>query len=73
MPFNENVEVDILIGLNCSRAIKPLELIPGKEDKPNEKRTGLGWGIISTVRLSKKEDAETMSGIAYNRIVSCEV
>ena len=28
MPLNEDIEVGLLIGLNCSRAIKPLEVIP---------------------------------------------
>ena len=73
MPLNEDLEVGILIGLNCSRAIKPLEVIPGQEDDPYAKRTALGWGIIGAIRSSKKEDAETTSDIACNRIVTCEV
>lgn len=71
MPLNENVEVGLLIGLNCSRAIKPLEVIPGKEDDPYAKRTALGWGIVGAVGPSKNEDAE--SDFSCNRIVACEV
>ena len=44
MPLNEDIEVGLLIGLNCHRAIKPLEVIPGKEDAPYAKKTALGWG-----------------------------
>ena len=73
MPLNEDIEVGLLIGLNCSRAIKPLEVIPGKENDPYAKKTALGWGIIGTVRSSNEEDAETKSDIACNRIVTCEV
>lgn len=43
MPLNEDLEVGLLIGLNCFRAIKPLEVIPGQEDDPYAKRTALGW------------------------------
>ena len=48
-------------------------MIPGQEDDPYAKRTALGWGIIGAIRSSKKEDAETRSDIACNRIVTCEV
>ena len=41
----------LLIGLNCPRAIKPLEVIPGKDNDPYAKRTALGWGIIGLVSL----------------------
>lgn len=73
MPLNEDLEVGLLISLNCSRAIKPLEVIPGQEDDPYAKRTALGWGIIGAIRSSKKEDGETRSDIACNRIVTCKV
>ena len=73
MPLNENIEVGLLIGLNCPRAIKPLEAIPGKEDDPYAKKTALGWGIIGPVRSSNEEDAEIKSEIACNRIVTREV
>ena len=73
MPLNEDLEVGLLIGINCFRATKPLEVIPGQEDDPYAKRTALGWGIIGAIRSSNKEDAETRSDIACNRIVTCEV
>jgi len=73
MPLNEDIEVGLLIGLNCSRAIKPLEVIPEKENDPYAKKTALGWGIIGAVRSSNEEDAETKSDIPCNRIVTCEV
>ena len=73
MPLNEEIEVGLLIGLNCPHAIKPLEVIPGKEDDPYAKKTALGWGIIGAVRSSNEEDAEIKSEIARNRIVTHEV
>ena len=73
MPLDEDIEVSLLIGLNCTHAIKPLEVIPGKQDDPYAKKTDLGWGIIGAVRSSNEEEPETKSDIACNRIVTCEV
>ena len=73
MPLNEALEVGLLIGLNCPRAIKPLEVIPGKEDDPYAKKTALGWGVIGAVRPLTNEDAESRSDIACNRILTYEV
>ena len=73
MPLNEDIEVGLLIGLNCPRVIKPLEVIPGKEDDPYAKKTALGWGIIGAVRSSNEEDTEVKSEIACNRIITREV
>ena len=73
MPLDEDIEVSLLIGLNCTHAIKPLEVIPGKQDDPYANKTDLGWGIIGAVRSSNEEEPETKSDIACNRIVTCEV
>ena len=73
MPLDEDIEVRLLIGLNCAHAIKPLEVIPGKQDDPYAKNTALGWGIIGAIRSSDEEGPETKSDIACNRIVTCEV
>ena len=60
MPFRSDVEVSLLIGLNCPRAIKPLEVVPGVEDDPYAKRTTLGSGIIGAVNpLTHEDEAET--------------
>ena len=74
MPFRSDVEVGLLIGLNCPRAIKPLEVVPGEEDDPYAKRTALGWGIIGAVNpLTHEDEAETESDIFCNRIITREV
>ncbi|KAK3715792.1 hypothetical protein QZH41_001220 [Actinostola sp. cb2023] len=49
MPLREDIDVAILIGSNCTRAIKPREIIPGQDDDPYGKRTSLGWGIVGIV------------------------
>lgn len=34
MPYRDNVNVGLLLGSNCTRAIMPREVIPGKFDEP---------------------------------------
>lgn len=46
MPYRSNVDVGLLIGINCIRAIKPLTVIPGKDDEPYAVKTALGWGVV---------------------------
>ncbi|KAK3748955.1 hypothetical protein QZH41_006841 [Actinostola sp. cb2023] len=53
MPYRGDVEIGLLIGLNCTRAIKPHEIIPGKDDEPYAKRTALGWGIIGVINTQR--------------------
>ncbi|KAF0289057.1 hypothetical protein FJT64_012616 [Amphibalanus amphitrite] len=45
-----DAEIGLLLGINCARAIKPREIIPGDNDDPWAVRTMLGWGIVGLVR-----------------------
>ena len=45
-PVFGDVEIGLLIGLNCLEAIKPQEVVPGKDRDPYAVRTGLGWGVV---------------------------
>ena len=71
MPYREDVEVGLLIGANCVRAIKPTEVIPGKEDDPYAKKTALGWGVIGVVSRNKNEEDD--NHCSCHRIASLEV
>ena len=70
MPYNDNLDVSLLLGINCAPAIKPREIIPGNDDDPYAKRTALGWGIIG---MTAPDAAGNDDGVRVNRIVSCEV
>ena len=70
MSFRKNVEVGLLIGTNCTRAIKPQEIIPGNDD-PYAKRTALSWGIIGIVEAKVNKESDE-SFLVVNRIITHE-
>ena len=70
MPYREDVQVGILIGTNCTKAIKPREVIPGGDNDPYGIKTDLGWGIVGRVcKSTPDEDLEELSESWANRIV----
>lgn len=71
MPYRQDVEVELLVVANCTRAIKPREVISGADDDPYTMRTTLGWGIIGNV--NPKENGQQNAHCSCNRIVSQEI
>ena len=69
MPYREDIEVGLLVGANCTRVIRPTEVIPGRDDDPYTK-TALGWGVTGIVNPTKNEDDNHCS---CHRIASLEV
>ena len=62
MPYQHDVEVGLLIGSNCSRAIMPREIIPSNDNGPYAQRSELGWGIIGNVIKSRIRQDENQRG-----------
>ena len=62
----------LLIGANCTKAIKPREVIPGANDDPYAVRTMLGWGVIGVINQSIIDSQEN-SHCSCNCIVSREI
>ena len=50
--IQHDVEVSLLIGCNCPKALKPQEVILGNDNDPYAVKTKLGWGIIGPVSPS---------------------
>lgn len=60
MPYDQTIDVSILIGNDCPRAIRPRQVVTGGEDDPYAQKSLLGWGIIGKVCLtSESSDAVT--------------
>ena len=70
MPYKEEVDVALLLGINCARAIKPREIIPGTENDPYAKRNALGWGVVGMVEPDTYKDKES---VGVNRVAAYEV
>lgn len=70
-PIQHDVEVDLLIGCNCPKTLKPQEVILGNDNDPYPVKTKLGWGIIGPVSPSSLNNEDDAS--FCHRIVTCEV
>ena len=68
--YTEDVQVGMLIGTNCTKAIKPSAEILGGDNDPYGIKTDLGWGVVGRVCKSPPyEDFEELSENWVNKIV----
>ena len=49
-PYMEDVEIGVLIGLNCPRVVWPRDVIHGKQNDPYAVRSLLGWHINGPIK-----------------------
>lgn len=73
VPYLPGVEIGLLIGINCIRAIKPKEVIPGNDDEPYALRTTLGWGIVGATDPETSDENDSEFEVTSNRISCREV
>ncbi|CAB3982868.1 Hypothetical predicted protein [Paramuricea clavata] len=55
----------------CTHAIKPHEVLPGKDNNPYSIQTALGWGIVGSVTHNPEETDK--DSVQTHHIVTCEV
>ena len=58
-PLQENTEIGLLIGINCSRALLPREIVAAGDDDPYAVRTLLGWGVTGNMCRSEAVENTT--------------
>ena len=63
-PYYPDASIGLLIGLNCSQAIKPKELVTGDDNAPWAVRTALGWGVVGLALGNKACCLTTCEGTA---------
>ena len=68
-PYDEDVEIGLLIGCNCPKAIKPTEVIRGKGEEPY----AVGWSIVGPVATSNTPQDGCALDSTCHRILSREV
>lgn len=71
-PYRPDLEIGLLIGSNCPKAIKPREVIPGNDNDPYAVRTVLGWGIVGPVSKINQTDRKRTE-VSCNRIEVREI
>ena len=57
-----NINVGLLIGYNCARALAPLEVIVGDCCEPYGQRTPLGWSIVG---VTERETSDDFGGVCH--------
>ena len=72
-PYHEDVDISFLIGWNCPKAVKPIEVICGKGEEPYAVQTSLSCSIIGPVATSNTpQDGYALDSICH-RILLREV
>ena len=72
--LDKKIDIGLLIGCSCPKAIKPKEIITGKSEKPYAIRTLLGWCIVGPTNFSNTLDkTDSSDESSCNRILEQEV
>ena len=58
----DNIEVGMLIGANCMKALEPMEIISSRNGGLYAHRTKLGWCIVEPITTSR-----TASSVKYKQ------
>lgn len=68
-PYQEDLDVGILIGANCSAALMPKEVIADGDSDPYALRTCLGWGVIGWVGTPEDVERKHSARFVYKTSV----
>ena len=63
VPRKSDIEIGLLIGANCAKALEPQEIIPSKDGGPFAFRSPLGWCVVGPLTKSTKKS------ITCNRVL----
>ena len=58
--FDSSLELGLIIGANCPKALEPQEIVPALGDGPYASRSHLGWRVIGPMQ-QKTDPVRTMS------------
>ena len=66
----DNIDVGVLIGANCMKALEPMEIISSRNGGPYPYRTKLGWCIVGPITTSRNDGSVKCHGIAVKDVAS---
>ena len=65
---DQNINVGLLIGANCTRALEPIKVIPSRNNGPYAMKTVLGWCIVGPISYRNQSEGK----ISCNRTAVME-
>ena len=75
--YRSDVDVSLLIDINCTRAIKPLIVVPGKNDEPYGVEIAVGWGVVGILSpnayIEDTRTKEVMTPQQINRMFELDL
>ena len=71
-PCEEQLNIGLLIGNNCVRALKPRSIVPGRPNDPSAIRATLGWGVVGA-RNHRNHENEIEMTAGCHRIATREI
>ena len=71
-PYEEHLNIGLLIGNNCVHALKPRSIVPGRSNDPYAIRTTLGRGVVGA-RNHRNHENEIEMTAGCHRIVTQEI
>ena len=61
-----DIEIGMLIGANCMKALEPLKIIPSKDGGPYAYQTKLGWCIVGPIQNVGHQNSLKCNRVAMN-------
>ncbi|XP_064631008.1 uncharacterized protein LOC135489540 [Lineus longissimus] len=58
---HQDIEIGLLVGMNCPRLMKPRYVVPGGDNDPYAILTDLGWGVIGILDCSCEDESQIES------------
>ena len=55
---NQNINIELLTGANCARALEPIKVIPIRNDGPYLMKTVLGWCIVGPISYRSQSEGK---------------
>ena len=72
LTFSDDISVGLLIVANCTKALKPIEILQSRNCGPYAFKTGLGWCVAGPVNRTKRNKGSS-NQIAGNQGYTKEV
>jgi hypothetical protein len=68
-PYDDRLEVGLLIGFNCSAAMLPKEVKAAGDADPFAIKTNLGWSVSGTMKQNHPENTDPVNHFVYKTTV----